>query len=225
MIDRGGLDSRPDRPHRKQAAALCVQKGIRSMCNHSVHFYQDEYPAAEAAEFLAAGLLAGDACIVLLGKTHRVAVESRLRALGFDIDDEQARSGAYVAIDADQALLQLVVDGRLSGDRAREVLDSIFTQAGQGGTRSVRAVGEPAPLLFAAGNQADALKLERLVDSLAKAHGAAVFCAYPISPFCQEGALSALFSICGEHSLLRFPQGAWFQGKMPPPPAVAASAT
>ena len=191
------------------------------MCNHSVRFYDETYPADAASDFIAAGLLAGDACIVMLIEPHRHAVEQRLNARGIRTAPESHHSGSYRAIDTHDALSQLMVDGRLSHDRATESLGALLSHATLGGGRGVRLVGDPAPTLFAAGNQEDAIALEGLVDGLAIVHGASVFCAYPIQSFCREGNTNALMRVSAEHSALEFPDGLWIRGYLKTTPMQA----
>ena len=52
---------------------------------HTAHFYGGDYPACLVADFIAAGLRAGDACSVILTPPNRLAVERQLRARGFEI--------------------------------------------------------------------------------------------------------------------------------------------
>lgn len=187
----------------------------RSVCSHTVHFYDQAYPAQAASDFIAAGLLAGDACVVMLVGPHRQAVERALNTRGIATDPDGAHPGTYVAIDTDEALSQLVVDGRLDMKRAAESLAALLRARAQGGTGQVRLIGDPAPALFAAGNQEDAIALEGLVDQLANEHGAAVFCAYPTGVFCREGHTRSLFRVSAEHSALAFPEQLWVRGFLP----------
>lgn len=179
------------------------------MCNHLVHLFDGDFPAEAAGDFIAAGLLDGDACVVILRAAQRASVERHLHATGLDVGLSPYHSVSYIPIDTDEALLQLVENGRLDIDRTSETLRSVLGQAAQGGARRVRLVGDPAPALYAAGNKADAFALERLVDEISRACPVSVFCAYPIRLFCGEGSLISLFKICGEHSAVVFPDGLW----------------
>ena len=183
------------------------------MCTHSVHFYADAYPAEEASDFIAAGLLAGDTCIVMLIQPHRQAVEQRLTARGIKSGHQSSHSGSYIAMDTHDALSQLMVDGRLDHDRATEALGSLMSQTS--GSGRVRLAGDPSPVLFAAGNHEDAIALEALVDKLATLHSASVFCAYPIQGFYRDGNTASLVRVSAEHSVLEFPEGLWVHGYLP----------
>jgi hypothetical protein len=180
------------------------------MCRHSIHFYDDAYPAEAASDFIADGLLAGDTCIVMLSQPALSAVEHCLKAGGVLTGAAGACSGSYKAMDTHDALSQLVVEGRLDHERATGALGSLLGQARGGGR--VRLVGDPAPVLFAAGNEEDAMALEGVVDRLAQVHQASVFCAYPIQGFCQKRNTSSLLGMSAHHSAVVFPERLWVQG-------------
>lgn len=197
-------------------------KRLRSGCHHAVHYYADTFPADAASEFIAAGLRAGEACVLMLVEPHRRAVEQALRARGVCTDPGACTPGAYLALDTTAALSGLLVDGRLDLARAADAVNALLSPPAEGGDRRVRLLGDPAPALFAAGNSADAIALEALVDRLAATHGAAVFCAYPVQAFCREGHTQSLYRISAEHSSLEFPERLWVQGFLAAGPLVQA---
>ena len=185
------------------------------MCKHFVRFYDTTYPADEAGDYIADGLRAGFACIVILVKAHLDAVESRLSALGIDTDPAGPHAGAYSAFDSDETLAQLMVDGQLDQPRAIEAFGHLLGQAAQGGARAVRLVGDPAATLYTNGHHEAGLALERLVDKLSKMHGASVFCAYPVRAFYRDADLKSLIRISAEHAALEFPAALWVDGPSP----------
>ena len=186
-----------------------VKKG-NSMCNHSVRFYDDAYPAQEAGDFIAEGLLAGDTCVVMLCQPHRAAVERRLNELGFGTSPDGAVPSRYTAMDTTEVLSQLMVGGRLDLEQSAESLGQLLSPAGSGGR--VRLVGDPAPVLFDAGHEDDANALEDLVDALAFRYGASVFCAYALRGFFRSGRTSSLFRTSARHETVAFPTGLWIDG-------------
>lgn len=191
-------------------------------CSHSVHFYDHGYPAQAAADFIATGLHAGDTCVVMLVAPARCSVEQALNARGIATGADSANAGRYAAIDTDAALEPLLIDGRLDLQRAQVSLAALLRaplQDGAGPARRVRLVGNPAPALFAAGRQDDAIALEALVDHLAEVHGAAVFCAYPVQQMCRDGHTQSLLRISAEHSALVFPDRLWADALLAQPGA------
>ncbi len=185
-------------------------------CGHAVHFYDQAYPADAASDFIAAGLRAGDACVVVLTAPNRRAVAQRLRAQGLRTDAAHSHRGSYRAIDTHDALAAMQVGGRLDLSKARVLLASVLGPPVDGSTRRARLVGDPAPTLLAAGQPEDAIVLEAIVDRLAAAHGAEVFCAYPIADFCRPGRMQSLFEVCAEHNTLAFPERLWAHALLPP---------
>ena len=180
------------------------------MCQHSIYFYDDLYPVDAASDFIAAGLLAGDTCIVMLSQPALAAVEQCLRACGFLTCPGATNSGAYTAMDTYDALSQFIVDGRLDHERAGDALRSLLGQPC--GAGRVRLVGDLAPALFAEGYEEDALALEGLVDGLASVHQASVFCAYPIHGFFRKRDTNSLLKMSAHHSAVKFPERLWVQG-------------
>ena len=186
------------------------------MSRHLVHFYDDAYPAEEASDFIVAGLLAGDTCVAMLTASNRSAVEQMLNAHRMFSTPSSPHTGSFLVLDTDEALARLTVDGRLDMARVGESLGALLNPASHGGRGHVRLVGDPAPVLFAAGNEADSLALESVVSELAKLHGASVFCAYRMNDLHQHGSSHALVKLCAEHSSVTFPEQPWVHGFMLP---------
>ena len=195
---------------------------LRSGCHHTVHYYADTFPAATASEFIAAGLRAGEVCVVVLVEPHRRAVEQALRARGVCTEPGACTPGSYLALDTTATLSRLLVESRLDMARAADALTALLSPPAEGGGGRVRLLGDLAPVLFAASNAADAIALEALVDRLAATHGAAVFCAYPVQAFCREGHTQSLYRISAEHASLEFPERLWVQGFLAAEPLVKA---
>lgn len=184
------------------------------MCRHSVYFYDGTYPVEAASDFVAAGLRGGDTCVVMLAQPARSAVERRLKTHGIDIGPDSGRAKVYRAIDTHEALSELVVDGRLDRERSAEVLGRLLSEAGESGR--MRLVGDPAAVLFAAGNEEDANVLEDLVNELALQHSALVFCAYELRGFFRHADTNALLSMSARHCAVTFPEGLWIRSYLAP---------
>ena len=180
------------------------------MCKHSVRFYDDIYPAREAGDFIAEGLLAGDSCVVMLSQPHRAAVERRLNELGVRSAPVGALPARYTTLDTTEMLSRLVVGGRLDLQRSAVSLEQLLSPSGDG--RRVRLVGDPAPVLFDAGYEEEANALEDLVDALAIQYDASVFCAYAMQGFFRSGKTNSLFRTSARHATVSFPTGLWIDG-------------
>lgn len=170
------------------------------MFRHLVHFYDDAYPAEEACDFIAAGVHAGDTCIVMLTRANRQAIDHVLEARRLFTIPAVPHAGQYVVLDTHEALAGLLIDGRLDKKRAAEALGALLNPASHSSGRQVRLVGDPAPTLFAAGNEEDALALEALVGKLCAVHAALIFCAYSKQDLRRNGNPNSLSMLCAAHT-------------------------
>ena len=179
---------------------------IDRMCQHLALFYADAYPAEEVGDFFAAGLAAGDSCLALLTAPHRRAVEQCLEARGVS-----AAQAGYVSVDTDEVLAQCLVGGRLDLQRVSALLTPLMTPPAGSGLRRVRAAGDLAPTLVAAGNINDAVAFEALVHRLTQAHHATVICSYPIGCVWGRDNMRALLRLSAEHARVEFPEQLWIR--------------
>lgn len=78
-------------------------------CAHVVQFYeQDAFLEDVVDRFIGAHLGSGGAAVVIATKSHRLALDERLRARGLDLTDLCER-GRYVRLDAAETLSKRVV--------------------------------------------------------------------------------------------------------------------
>jgi excisionase family DNA binding protein len=148
--------------------------------DHVAQLYEaDTFLADTVADYLAAGLRAGDTALVIATPAHREQIEERLRAGGEDVDAARD-SGRYVALDAAETLASFLVDGEPDVERFREVVGGVVARAAADG-RPVRAFGEMVGLLAAAGKDAAAIRLEGLWNELGRAHVFSLVCGYPLA--------------------------------------------
>ncbi len=180
------------------------------MCRHVAHFYEDEYPAEPVADFFAAGLETGERCVALLSAPHRRAVECQLLARGVDVANAD-----YLAVDTDQVLAQMQVDGQLDLGLAEALLAPLMSATVDGRCQGVRAAGDLAPTLFKSGRTDDAVAFENLVHRVTQANGAATLCAYPLPTHADGVDMQALLRLGAEHAELIFPRRLWVQRWMP----------
>jgi hypothetical protein len=167
--------------------------------SHVVGFYETEAFLTESVrDFLAPGLLAGDAAIVVATGAHTASFESALTGTGLDLREAQQR-GRYVPLDAGEALSTFMVDGMPDTARFRATIGGLVRRAGEG-PRQVRIYGEMVAVLWDEGNVAAAVALEDLWNDLATTQPFSLFCAYPMQAFCTEASTGPFRRICGQHS-------------------------
>jgi PAS domain S-box-containing protein len=167
---------------------------------HFVQFYgTDAFLLDSLSGFISAGLLAGDACIVIATPMHCADLEKRLQAHGLDLLDA-CRRDAYIVLDAAEVLTTFMVDGSPVPERFTEVVEGLIARAAQSG-RHVRIFGEMVALLWAEGNQAAAVNLEELWNHLhQKTSPFALFCAYPMHDFAGEIHRTGFIEILQQHA-------------------------
>ena len=167
---------------------------------HCVQFYEsDESLANSVCHFINKGLKAGEGVVVIATASHHEAFEKQLRETGVDVDQASER-GQYVPFDAKETLPKLMVDGKLDPGRFNEVIGGSIEKVRGRGYRSVRAFGEMVALLWEAGQQESAIRLEELWSDAAKAQGFAVLCAYPIGAFNKPAHREPFLKVCSAHS-------------------------
>jgi DNA-binding NarL/FixJ family response regulator len=159
--------------------------------NHEILFCSsDEVLLHGLTRYIATALNSGDAAIVWATKSHRDSLLQRLRIQGVDID-AALRRGTYIASDIAEP-----------PDPARilSAVRSLSEAARKLGKKHPRVAvcGERAGRLWAEGKTDVAIRLEQLLNELARSYDIDTLCPYPL-PHGQEDD-PAFKSICAEHS-------------------------
>lgn len=166
---------------------------------HFVQFYETEaFLLTSVGGFIDAGLKAGDAVIVVGTSGHRTALQTLLTARGHDVPAVVA-SEQYVPLDAVEMLETFLVNGSPDATRFIEVVGGIIRRAGRDGRR-VRIFGEMVAVLWAEGNRAAAIALERLWNHLHTTQAFSLFCGYHLEHFKGETDTLQFISMCAEHA-------------------------
>jgi len=151
---------------------------------HAVQFYErDDFLLEGVTRFVAAGISDGDCSIVIGTKAHRTELEARLVRRGFDLNAARRR-GSYVALDAADTLAKFMVGAAPDPAKFEQVVGALIERSIQGPPlRRVRAFGEMVARLWADGNSAGAIELERLWNGLAARLTFSLLCGYPMQAF------------------------------------------
>lgn len=172
--------------------------GEMSACEHFLQVYEDEDVfLARLEDYVADGVHAGDATIVIATAAHLCALEERFRGRGIDLVAARWRN-LYIPLDAEQMLGRFMVNGWPDADRFREAVTSVLMLGKQRGRR-VRAFGEMVALLWAQGHHGATVCLEHLWQDLCRSESLSLFCAYPKAGFTKDCA-DSLAEICALHS-------------------------
>ncbi len=148
---------------------------------HFVQFYeQSPYLVDRVSAFIAPGLNAGEAAIVIATPEHRESIEVALEARGIDVA-AMRQQGSYVDLDAAETMSLFMVDGQPDRRRFVQVIGGAITRARpMAQFPIVRAFGEMVALLWAQGRQSAAINLEELWNELLGHHPFSLMCGYPI---------------------------------------------
>ena len=169
---------------------------------HEVLFYSDDVVLVESvSHFVGAALKFGNAAIVLATSSHREKLLEELKAQGVDAD-ALIQEGAYIPLEAGDALSTFMVDDRPAADRFLEIFQKLIESASKAAKANhprVAIFGECVALLWAEGKKEAAIQLEHLGDDLARTRKVDILCAYPLSLHIQEDKHS-FETVCAEHS-------------------------
>ena len=166
---------------------------------HTVSFYDDDaLVVAEAADLVGRALLGGRSSAVIATGDHRARVEELLEARGVDVAGAAA-DGRYLALDAQETLDALLVDGmpdpelfsRVVGRTVRAML------ARDGG---LDAYGEMVSLLWQRGDIPAALALEDLWNDLQRDLLFRLHCAYAVDDALAPPDAHGMQGVCMRHS-------------------------
>src|SRR5688572_6163487 len=130
-------------------------------CEHMVQIYEQADRFLDSLEgFVAGGLRAGEGVVIIATPLHRLAMQERLSALGFDLGLAR-NEGRYIDLDAEETLARFMHDGWPDENLFSWLVADVLAQAGKGGRR-VRAFGEMVALLWANGHNGATVHLEHL---------------------------------------------------------------
>jgi DNA-binding NarL/FixJ family response regulator len=177
--------------------------GEKAPRRHEVLFYSDETVLLDSFTcFIAAALKASNAAIVVATKSHRDSLFQKLQAECVDADGA-IEQGAYISLDAIDALSTIMVNGWPDPVRLFAGIGGLIETAAKAAKAKqcqVAMCGEAGALLQAKGQANAAIRLEQLCDEMTKTHEVDFLCAYPLSLFHGEEGQHVFQSICAEHS-------------------------
>lgn len=168
--------------------------------DHVVQFYEKETALHDTvASFLAEGLRAGEAALVIAVEEHRDALRFRLAALGVDVN-ALTRTGQLVVVDAREVLATVMPDEMPSAAAFREHVGRLIEEAMAARPEArLRAYGQMVDVLWREGRTQAAIRMEELWNELAHDRSFALLCAYAMGPFYQEGDAAGYDEVCRLH--------------------------
>lgn len=168
--------------------------------DHLLHCWAHEDSLSTALEgFMAAGLLAGQAVIVIGAAPHVHEAEKRLRSKWIDVDRARWEQ-RYMPLLAHEVLARIMgKDGLPDEARFLAVMTDLLERT-RGKERGARAFGEMVNVLWSEGNTAGTIMLENLWNRFIREHRVALLCAYDRTLFDRRP--DALKGIRAEHTAL-----------------------
>lgn len=172
-----------------------------SHASHIVQFYEDEgFLLDNVAQFVGAGLAAGEPTLIIAPEAHRRALSQRLKLNGFDVD-RLARSGSLIVLDARETLSRFMVGSAPDWYRFLAVVGGVIEKALAGHSAGrVRAYGEMVDLLWRDGNKQGAVRLEEMWNDLGKSHPFSLLCAYVMGNFYSAADAEQFREVCRSHT-------------------------
>jgi signal transduction histidine kinase/FixJ family two-component response regulator len=180
--------------------AAIGRRDVGSTDRHVVRFYDDGEQLMElVGGFVAAAVARGDSSVVLATRPHQDALARRLEVDGIDLAGLSA-AGRYVALDPDDTLGRILVEGWPDGVRFEEVVGGAVSGAARAaGSGRVAAFGEMVTLLWERGSSEAALRLEELWDDLVNRSALSILCAYPMRCFGRVAHRAGFQRVCDRH--------------------------
>jgi hypothetical protein len=182
---------------RADAARPRVTCDTATVRSHAVHVYDRvEELTAGVLAYLLPALQGAGAALVVAGTNHRVSFAAALRRLPIDLP-VLTEQGRYVALDTDEVLATVMIEGRADGARFRAVvvglIDDLYREHGW-----VRVYSETTARLWADGRAPAALELEEEPDDVAASGAVSLYCACPRDVL--DGSSDAWAAVLSRHT-------------------------
>ena len=154
---------------------------VASDRGHAVQYYEHtRFLVERVADFLAPGITAGEAAVIIATPKHADLIDDELRARGIDIDAAH-RDGRLVGLDAVETLKAFMIGDQPDHERFVAVVGGTVERARlQAKAPIVRAFGEMVTVLWAQGRLAAALAVEDVWNELLGHHPFSLLCGYPM---------------------------------------------
>ena len=161
--------------------------GELAPCAHVVQIYEDDSVFLDSlAEFVAGGLVLGEAVVVIATPNHLNGLRSRLIAKNFEVAKAQ-NIDQLLLLDAEDTMAKFLVDKWPDEHLFRSTIADILAKATARG-RKVRAFGEMVAVMWAHGYCGATIRLEHLWTALCREQDFSLFCAYPKAGFTSDAA-------------------------------------
>jgi MEDS: MEthanogen/methylotroph, DcmR Sensory domain len=168
---------------------------------HFVQLYarDDQLLIRNVSRYLLEGLRLGDGLVMIANGDHASAIVHSL-AEQSPAAAEAITNGWFAVLDAETTLEKFLVDGQPDQDLFRTVVGGTLSEVkARSSTGRVRAFGEMVAVLWEAGRQSAAIRLEEFWNELLAGSLCSLFCAYSIDIF-EDPQTDSLAGVIGVHT-------------------------
>lgn len=167
--------------------------------SHIVQVCQNKASQVEVVtRYIKAGLLNGEAVIIIARPALRKAVITKMDALGLDVQTFKSQ-GQITFFDAEFLLSSFLIDGVLEEQAFQEFI-GFPIQVAQLKFGKVRTFGEMVDVLWKAGQCDTAMQLEDLWNNLSKKQEFSFLCTYFLDSLNPDVYDDSLERICNHHT-------------------------
>jgi DNA-binding NarL/FixJ family response regulator len=193
-----------DQSYGKAVSAPLSRQNLDHGRRHEIAFYPNNTSLLEGfARFAKSALTTGNPVIAAVNVLEQEDILLRLRADAAVDVDAAIQRGTYVRLDLLEVRSTFMINGLPDPVRFARVAGHLIEQAVKAPQREhprVAICGKCAASLLSEGNEAAAIRLERLCDEIARSYPVDILCGYPSSAFSSKGSGPILERICAEHS-------------------------
>jgi hypothetical protein len=162
----------------------------------------DQLLTRHVTRYFAEGLRRGDGLILIGTGAHSQAILRQLNQ-ATTAAAEAMRDGRLVSLDAAETLSRFLREGHPDRALFESLIGGVIREVrARAHSGKVRAFGEMVGLLWNAGNQPAAIRLEEYWNELMGGDEFSLFCGYPIDLFGSEGEVEGLQAVLHNHTHL-----------------------
>ncbi|MBC7453354.1 MAG: diguanylate cyclase [Massilia sp.] len=182
------------------------------MNEHSVQFYEDDvFLVKGLADFIGSAIANSNTAIAIATAGHLRKLEESLRLRGLLDEQGAARTGTYLALQADTMLPLFMEDDLPDELRFREATGGIIHDPAERDASPIFVFGEMVAILcasrhsslYATGKHEAAIRVERYFNNLQRHFKFSLLCAYPLDAFPHADDSAIFNEVCALHTQVR----------------------
>jgi excisionase family DNA binding protein len=185
---------------REDVDALADERAGHRAHHHIVQFYESaDFLCSVVADFLAEGLKSRGPILIIASEARQDAVLAQIAARGYDVEHART-SGQLTVLGARETLDRFMATGSPDAKLFRKHVGNLIEERSKSSRVRLRVYGEMVDLLGRDGLLEAAIRVEELLNDLARENRLSRLCAYAMNNF-QTGADSPSFErICELHT-------------------------